>query len=168
MKLFKILFSLVLIVNVSNVLAHKSYISIANMEYNSKQDQIEVSLKLTAHDFEYILEKKFNKRIHIENVKDSSTVGLFIQNYITKHFQVYSQKKQTKFNYVGKEVTVRDELYFYFTFTQVLDPLHIWVSDTFLFDLFSKQQNIIHYKIKDKTKSVTLIPSKRGAKIWFN
>jgi len=168
MKLFKILFSLILMVKFSTVMAHKSYISIANMEYNNNKKQIEVSLKLTAHDFEYILEKKFNKRIHIENVKDSSLVGQFIQTYISKHFQVYSEKKETKFNYVGKEVTVRDELYFYFTFTHVLDPLHIWISNTFLFELFSKQQNIIHYKIKGKTKSVTLIPSKRSSKISYN
>lgn len=168
MKLFKILLSFILVVNISTAMAHKSYISIANMEYNNTKNQIEVSLKLTAHDFEYILEKKFNKRIHIENVKDTSKVGKFIQTYILKHFQVYSQKKQTKFNYVGKEVTVRDELYFYFTFTQVLDPLHIWVSNTFLFDLFSKQHNIIHYKIKNKTKSVTLTPSRRSSIISNN
>ena len=103
MKLFKILFSLILMVKFSTVMAHKSYISIANMEYNNNKKQIEVSLKLTAHDFEYILEKKFNKRIHIENVKDSSLVGQFIQTYISKHFQVYSEKKETKFNYVGNE-----------------------------------------------------------------
>lgn len=164
----KIFLSIVLMLSLNLVLAHKSYVSIANMEYNDKEEQIEVSLKLTAHDFEHILEKEFNTRIHIENVPDSSKIGLFIQGYIKEHFVVRSQKARTEFNYVGKEVTVRDDLYFYFTFKHILDPLHISVSNTFLFELFSKQQNIVHYKIKDKTKSVTLIPSIKEGQLSYN
>jgi hypothetical protein len=148
--------------------AHKSYVSIADMEYNEKLDQIEVSLKLTAHDFEYILEKKYNKRIHIENVPDSSEIGMHIQYYLKKHFTIVSQKQNTIFNYVGKEVNVRDELYFYFTFKNILNPLNIIVSNSFLFELFLKQQNIIHYKIKNKTKSVTLVPSIKEGRLSYN
>lgn len=164
----KLILSLLILVSANVLLAHKSFVSIANMEYNDKEEQIEVSLKLTAHDFEHILENEFKERIHIENVPDSSKIGLYIQNYIEKHFTITSQKKQAEFNYIGKEVTVRDDLYLYFTFKQILDPLHIIVSNTFLFELFLKQQNIIHYKIKDKTKSVTLIPSIKKGELSYN
>jgi hypothetical protein len=163
----KIVLSLSLIMSLTLSYAHKSYVSIANMEYNEKEEQIEVSLKLTAHDFEHILENEFNQRIHIENVADSSKIGLFIQKYIENHFWISSQKQKAIFSYVGKEVTVRDDLFFYFTFKQILDPLNITVSNSFLFGLFLKQQNIVHYKIKKKTKSVTLIPSIREEKISY-
>jgi hypothetical protein len=139
--------------------AHKTYVSIANMEYNGKTKQIEVSLKLTAHDFEHVLENHFKKEYHIENIPDSSKIGLFIQNYVKTHFKVWSEKKLTQFKYVGKEVTVRDDLYFYFTFSNVINPKNIIVSNTFLFEMFNKQQNIVHYKYANQTKSVTLISS---------
>ena len=164
----KIIFSLLITFSASTLMAHKSFISIANMEYNEKTEELEVSLKLTAHDFEHILENEFKKRIHIENVADSSLIGVFIKKYIQEHFIIISQKKQAEFNYVGKEVTIRDDLFFYFTFKHVIDPLNIIVSNTCLFELFLKQQNIIHYKFKDKTKSVTLIPSIRKGAISYN
>ena len=63
---------------------------------------------------------------------DSSKIGLFIQSYIEKHFTLLSQKQKAIFSYIGKEVTVRDDLYFYFTFKQILDPINITVSNTFL------------------------------------
>ncbi len=143
----------------NQVMAHKTYVSIANMEYNSKTKQIEVSLKLTAHDFEHVLEHHFKKEYHIENIPDSSKIGLFIQNYVKTHFKVWSEKKLTTFTYVGKEVTVRDDLYFYFTFSNIINPKNIVVTNTFLFEMFPKQQNIIHYKYANQTKSVTLISS---------
>lgn len=146
---------LMIILMASSAFAHKHYLSIANIEYNSKLRQLEVSLQLTAHDFEHILENQFNERIHIENVADTSEVGQFIINYLSSAFKVGSGHTLTEFNYVGKEVDVRDRLFFYFTFTKVLDPSHIILENSILFKLFSKQQNLIHYKYKGQTKSVT-------------
>ncbi len=151
--------TLITLFSLNFALAHKTYVSIANMEYNSKTKQIEVSLKLTAHDFEHVLENQFKKEYHIENVPDSSKVGLFIQNYVKTHFKVWSENNACQFAYVGKEVTVRDDLYFYFTFSNITNPKSITVSNTFLFEMFSKQQNIVHYKYANQTKSVTLISS---------
>ena len=54
--------------------AHKSFISISNMEYNQKEKQIEVSLKLTAHDFEHILE---NNCVQISFLCALVTLSLF-------------------------------------------------------------------------------------------
>ncbi|PZE15775.1 hypothetical protein DNU06_16505 [Putridiphycobacter roseus] len=135
---------------------HKSYISIATMEYNEKLGQIEVSLKLTAHDFEHILDQKFSKSIHIENVLDSSEVGQFIQAYLMDHFTIKSDGQAASMHYVGKEVTLRDDLYFYFTFKPILNPSHIIIQNSILFELFSEQQNRVHYKYKGDFKSGTL------------
>lgn len=135
--------------------AHKHYVSIANLEYNAKAKQIEVSLQLTAHDFEHILEDHFKKRIHLEEISDSSKLGQFVIAYLEKNVQLTSANQKAQFNYVGKEVNVRDQLFFYFTFTRVLDPSHIILQNSILFQLFSKQQNVMHYKRNDVTKTAT-------------
>ncbi len=146
---------------------HKHYISIANLEYNPKLKQVEVSLQLTAHDFEHILETKFNRHIHMEDVKDSSDVDLFIRSYINQHIHLTSGHQKAKLNYVGKEVDVRDQLFFYFTFTKVLDPSHIILQNSILFQLFSKQQNLMHYKFNGITKSVTCTKDLAEGEIKF-
>ena len=148
--------------------AHKSFISIADMEYNEKEKHIEVSLKLTAHDFEHVLEKKFGKQIHIENVKAKSVIDQFIINYVITHFNVESGAEKAVINYIGREVTIKDELFFYFTIQNVKEPSKIVVKNTFLFEIFQQQQNIIHYKLKGKTKSLTLVSLKKEGTLFFD
>lgn len=164
----KLVFIFLFLMAVLPVMGHKHYMSIANLEYNAKLKQIEVSLQVTAHDFEHILENQFKKRIHIENVADSSEIGQFIINYLKKTISLKSANQTAVFNYVGKEVTVRDQLFFYFTFTKVLDPSHIILQNSILFKLFSKQQNLMHYKYKDKTKSVTCTTQSPEGTIKFD
>lgn len=159
---------ILLLLFAGQVFAHKFYVSIAELEYNSEKARIEGSLKVTAHDFEAMLENKFGKKFYLEEVADTSKVGLYIQSYLADRFKLYSSGKQATPNYVGKEVTLRQDAYFYFTFTNVTNPASIKIVNTVLFGQFPKQQNIVHYRYKEQTKSVTLVPSKIHEKITFN
>jgi len=158
---------IIALVSFSTSFGHKYYVSIADMEYNSEKNQIDVSMTLTAHDFEYVLAKYFERTIHIEDVTDSSEVGLFIQKYISERFKVYSNNLICSFEYLGKEVNLKEELFLYFSFKGVANPLSISVESSVMFDLSKEQQNIVHYKYKDRTKSVTLVSSKNEAEINF-
>lgn len=82
--------AIAILVNLS-AQAHKSYISIANMEYVDSLQRMEVSLKMTAHDFEHIIEKEFNQHVHIEEHSDTSAIGQFVIRYIEKHFTLVSR-----------------------------------------------------------------------------
>lgn len=161
------IFALLVIMASFNGLAHKFYITIADMEYNEEKARIEVSLKMTAHDFEWILEQKFKQKFVIEEVNDSSKVGEYMQAYLGQNFQLFSENKKADFNYLGKEVTDREDLYFYFTFTSLSNPAHINIISNLLFSISDLQQNIIHYKYKTETKSVTLVPSQNEAELKF-
>lgn len=145
--------------------AHNYYVSIANMEWNELEDRIDVSLKMTAHDFEYLLEMKYNKRIHLETVADSTEIGLYIPEYLKEHFQVTSGGEVAEQKYLGREITLRDELFIYLSFTGIKDPETIQIKNTLLFTLFAQQQNIIHYKYMEKTKSVTLVSATPSGEI---
>jgi len=161
----KIISTVLLFFALNTLLAHKYYVSIATMKYNQAEDKIDVSLKVTAHDFEYLLESKFNQRIHIEEVKDSSEIGLYIQEYLHENVSIVSAGKKATLNYVGKEVTLRDELFFYFFFTDVINPKSIQIKNQLLFSHFTQQQNIVHYTFSEQTKSVTLLASSASAEI---
>lgn len=138
------------------------------MEYDSTRKQINVSLKMTAHDFEMVLERKFGGNIELEAVKDSSDVDLYIKQYLSHNLQLSSGGKRLTMNYLGKEVTNRDDLYFYLYYTEVGDPTTIDIKNKLLFSVSDQQQNIVHYKYGDRTKSVTLIPAKSEETITFN
>lgn len=161
-----ILTSLLFLIS-SSIFAHKFYVSIADLAYNDTKQRIEGSLKLTAHDFEEVLKAKFNRSFLMEEVKDSSAEGRYVQLYLMQNFKVFSGGKELVPNYLGKEVSLTQDLYFYFTFSAVPNPQRIKVYNTLLFDLFPKQQNIVHYTYNHQTKSVTLVPTKNNDSIVF-
>ncbi|MFT5820227.1 MAG: hypothetical protein ACI8ZM_001466 [Crocinitomix sp.] len=147
---------------------HKYFVSIAELEYNASKNRIEGSLKMTAHDFEVVLKEKFGKSLEIENIADTSTVGIYMKTYLVDHFKLYSGGIQAIPTYVGKEVTLRQDLFFYFTFTGLTNPKEIEIINTILYAQFPQQQNIVHYKYRERTKSVTLVSSKKHEKIVFD
>jgi hypothetical protein len=164
----KNLFSLmVLFVASASAMAHSYYVSTTNMEFNEQTQTIDVSVKTTAHDFEHILETKYNVRIHIETVADSSEIGIYIQSYLNENFTIFSGGVQATMKYVGKEVTLRDELYFYISFSGIKNPKTIQIKNTLLFTQFAQQQNIVHYKLGDLSKSVTLVAAKPESELKF-
>ncbi len=164
----KKLIFLALLISVNCTFAHKYYVSIADLAYDEKEARIEGTLKITAHDFERALADKFDQKIELETIKDDSEIGKYMQYYLAQHFKIYSENQLAKPNYIGKEITNRQELYLYFTFTQIKNPAAIKVINTLLFELFAAQQNIVHYRYKEQTKSVTLVPSKTTEKITFD
>jgi len=147
---------------------HNYFVSIATMEYDSASMKINTSLKVTAHDFEHMLEMKYNLRIHIETVTDTSEIGKYMVTYLKENFILTSNGVQAELNYLGKEITLRDELFFYFSFSEVRNPRTIQIKNQLLFSHFAQQQNIVNYKYGDRTKSVTLVSTAPEAEIKIN
>lgn len=137
------------------------------MEYDSSANRINVSLKVIAHDFELMLERKFDEKIDLENCADSSKTGLFIQQYLAQNFKLFSSDQQLKMKYLGKELNDRDDCFFYFFFPNVINYTTIKIVNRLLFSISDQQQNIVHYKHKERTKSVTLVASKSEAQLIF-
>lgn len=156
----KQLVTILFVLLAGSAFSHKFYISIADMEYDTIHNRINVSLKVTAHDFELVLQRKFERSIDLEAVSDSSEVNVYIKQYLKHNFKIYSQDIPLEMTYLGREVNERDELYFYFYFTDVTDPTTISIINKLLFSVSDQQQNIVHYKYLDRTKSVTLVASK--------
>lgn len=163
----KYFFTAFLFFMTSSIFAHQYFVSVADLAYNESKQRIEGSLKLTAHDFEEVLKAKFNRPIQMEDVADSSTVGRYIQNYLAQNVKIFSGGKEAIPTYLGKEVSITQELYFYFTFSNIANPKSIKVMNTILFDFFPEQQNIVHYTYNHQTKSVTLVPTKNEDIIVF-
>ena len=164
----KLVFSCLLLSFIYHAQAHKFYISIADMEYDSTDQRINVSLKMTAHDFEYILGLKFKEEIEFGELSDTSEVVNYARFYIRQNFRLYSAEQQCPIVFLGYEITLRDDLFYYFSFTDVKDPTAIKIMNTLLFSISDQQQNIVHYKYKGATKSVTLTPSKSEGEINFD
>ena len=164
MKFFALIFALLL----STVsLAHKFYVSVTNMQWDEQEKAINISIRATDHDFQHAIEMSLNERVDLNTITDTSNYSRFIEKYLSEKFQILSRGEAGVFNYLGFELTDRLNIIFYFQVKQLINPKKIEVRNEFLFDFFPEQQNIVHYKYLDSTKSVTLIPSKPSGKIDF-
>lgn len=147
---------------------HQFYISIADMEYDSVNNRINVSLKMTAHDFEHVLELKSGEKLVLEEISDSSAENELIAQYLKHNLKLFSKDEELEMSYLGLEVTNRDDVYCYFFFSNAADYSTIKIINKLLFSISDQQQNIVHYKYSGFTKSVTLVPAKSEEWITFN
>lgn len=145
-----------------NVYAHKHYISITEIEWKAESGVFEASLKLTAHDFEHMLEDEGLSSIHIEKMKEGDEHYKKTLSILTRDFRVYTGEEQCEIQFVGWEVTTDDQLFLYLKFVPQtkIDFNEVTISQNILFAKFSQQQNIVHFKHEDEVKSETLITDK--------
>ena len=137
------------------------------MEYDSVGNRINVTVKLTAHDLEAVIGRKFDQKIDLEEHSDTSDVGKYLVQYLNHNFQMHSSDQQLKMTYLGRELTDRDDLYLFFFFKDVPNFKTVKITNRLLFSISDQQQNIVHYKYGNRTKSVTLVPAKSTDWITF-
>jgi hypothetical protein len=147
--------------------AHQYFISIAEMEFNSEKSRIDVSLKMTAHDLEKVIENKFGTAIDILTISDTSAAFNYFQDYLKHNFRVSSEEEALILSYLGKEIKNTEDLYVYFSFLKPKNPAKLKVVSNLLYSISDLQQNIVHYKYLNQTKSVTLVASENHAEITF-
>mgnify|MGYP000689961724 CR=1 FL=1 len=150
------------------LMAHQYFISIAEMEYNSEKNRIDVSLKMTAHDLEDVIGRKFDEKIDIMAISDTSKAFVYFQDYLKHNFRVISEEETLKISYLGKEIKNTEDLFVYFSFMNPKNPAAIKIISNLLYSISDLQQNIVHYKYSNQTKSVTLVPSQNEAEIKFD
>lgn len=152
-----------------SVQAHKHYISITELEWKAEKSQFEASVKLTAHDFEHLLEDEGLSSIHIENMKEGDEHYKKTLEVLTRDFRVYVDEEQCEIQFIGWEVSKDDQLYFYVTFIpQTKERFkQVTVSQNLLFAKYPQQQNIVHFKHEDHVKSETLITDKTSTTFKF-
>lgn len=72
--------------NTRATVPHPFHISTAEMEYNSKEQRLEVALKLHSADLENALSREAGRRINVE--KDD--IKELVEKYLNQHFQVFA------------------------------------------------------------------------------
>jgi hypothetical protein len=77
-----------------------------------------------------------------------------------------STGKKWKIKYLGKEYE-NDMLVFYIEVTGVSNVKNVLVRNSVLMDLFEEQKNLVHVKVKGKTKSMVLVSGREENTLNF-
>ncbi len=144
---------------------HKFYISKTTIEYNSRTQGFEVSCKFFTDDLEAVLSAESGQKVVLTNTSAGQDIESLVGNYVSSHFKVWFDDQPITMSYVGKE-TEADLTYVYLEFFRS-NQFHVCkLENTFLYEQFPEQQNIVDVKVDGFTATLILTKIKSGDLIF--
>jgi|TARA_Y100000389_G_scaffold184858_1_gene203689 hypothetical protein len=141
---------LLLIVFCLGFSSHKYYVSTSLFNFTDA-NSLQITVRLFKDDFKDALKKKYSiNHVLTDQVLIDSTYHNNINNYFNTFLTVSFDDVKNKLNYLGLE-NKNDMFVFYLEIENLPSFNIISLDNKLLFDLYSKQQNIVHVK-KDGIK----------------
>ncbi len=136
-------------------LRHPLYISVTEINHNSKDKILEVSCKVFTNDFEAVLEKIAGAKVDLSSVKDKAASDTLIAAYVERHLRLKVDGKPVQLHFVGSEKE-EDGTWSYFQVNDVPTVRRIDAINELLYDGFSQEINIMHVTVGGQRQSTRL------------
>lgn len=146
--------------------AHKYYLSLTQIEYNSTSKSIEVILNVFIDDIETALNDIHKKSFELTTKNEIANVDAYFYKYVQNHLKLKIDGKDVHYNFIGKEYD-GDVVFFYLEITAIQNVSKIEIENTILLDHFPKQQNLVKSKVNKKHKSTLLTKSEQTGTITY-
>ncbi len=82
---------------------HPFFVSVTEIQHNSKDRSLEISCKIFTDDFEKTLRQNYKTHIDLLNPKDKAAMDKLISGYIKGHLQIISDGALLNLQFVGYE-----------------------------------------------------------------
>ncbi|HSI70252.1 MAG TPA: DUF6702 family protein [Gillisia sp.] len=146
--------------------AHKFYVSVTEIEHNEKAESLQVISRVFIDDFENVLNLRYGRDLTLDPQTETAGAEEFIKKYLEQKMHIEVNGKTTGINYLGKEYE-NDMLVFYLEVPKVKNVRNVLVKNTVLMDMFEEQKNLVHVKVKGKTKSMVLVTGREENTLNF-
>ena len=131
---------------------HDYFYSITEMKYNKKENQLEMSIKLAAHDLDYIFKKeKYCSQTEIAFDKENADLDECLADYLCQNFNLTIKNKKQILEYIGKEYENDGYIFVYFVVSELpkrFEDIHL--KNTIFFETYDHQKNITHFEYFNK------------------
>ncbi len=131
---------------------HPFFVSVTEVEHNSKDKTIEVSCKLFTDDFEKALRQAYKVKIDLLDKKQNAAMKPYVADYIKKHLALQINGKPQVFDFVGFE-QIQEGIFCYFEIKNVSTVKQLTVTNNSLYELQPKQSGVVHATANGQTKS---------------
>lgn len=155
MKKYLVLLFLVVICNVFANPYHAFFVTISEIEYNAAEKTVEISIKIFTDDLEKALNNRFSGKANLNTSQESPQVNTYLQGYLVEKFGISVNNVAQTCQYIGKEKE-DDATWCYLEVKNVAAVSNISVKNTLLMELYESQNNIVHVKVRGKSKSMML------------
>lgn len=153
MKIIKLLFGFTLIsLLISGY--HPFYVTVTEIEYNSKNKELGVSLKTFPDDLEETIRMYSGKKIDLTS-KNNAQINQLISTYLQQHLTIEINKNKKQLNYLGYEID-KEAVWVYFNIPKINSIKELKVISDVMYEYKPEQTNIVHININGSSKSYKL------------
>jgi hypothetical protein len=134
---------------------HPFFVSMTDINYNSKEKELEISVRIFTDDLENTLRKYHSEKIDILRPADIKEMNGFVDNYIQKHLQLQVNGSPVQMNFLGYEEQ-SESIWSYLEVKNINNVQKLNITNSLLHDYNTNQVNMIHVKANDKEYSTKL------------
>ena len=136
---------------------HKFHMALYQINYDSGKKMLQITSRLHIEDLNKALEKKYKKKIAIEN-ENSSSEEVLLKEYLNNRFSIKVNGQVKPLNFLSKEIE-DDEIVIYSNIKNIAKINTLEIQNTVLIECFSDQQNMINVTVLGEKKSFLLTNS---------
>ena len=136
---------------------HKFHMALYQINYDSEKKMLQITSRLHIEDLNKALEKKYKKKIAVEN-ENSSSEEVLLKEYLTNRFSIKVNGQVKPLIFLSKEID-DDELVIYSNIKNIAKINALEIQNTVLIECFSDQQNMININVLGEKKSFLLTHS---------
>lgn len=133
---------------------HPFFVSLIEIEYLPKEQQMGISCKINMEDLESTLKHIAGRSIDIQHA-DKKILDGMLQDYFHKHFTITINGKNQEIQYLGFEHK-QEATIVYLEINHVSKPKKMVLTTNLLYEYIEQQIHIIQTKVGDQRRSFKL------------
>ena len=155
MKFLKIILLVLIFPLITGSTEHKFYVSITKIEYVAESEFLQIITQFFLDDIEEVLRKRYRPDVSLGTKKETKEDVALLKKYILQKLKISVDGTPVALDYLGIEYDI-DMVKSYIEVIGVKEFKSIEIEFKALTEIFTEQQNIIHFKSSNNRKSLIL------------
>lgn len=149
------------------VALHPLHVSVTEIEYDNRDRQLEIMVRIFIDDLELSIRNKRNlPDLDILNPGTGLNTDQLVSEYLSEHFKISLDGKPQKTVYLGHEPESQ-AMICYIEVTNVKKWKQIEVMNNVIMETYDDQSNLVHVTFQDTVKSLRLMKDNPSGKLTF-
>lgn len=136
----------------ASVWLHPFYISMTEINYNSKNKTVEVSVRIFTDDFEKTLRKNCNCKVNLLAPQNKKAMEKLVAYYVLKHLQIKVDGQLQNLEFAGYQQE-EESTWNYFIIKNINQVKRMEINNTLLHDYNKEQINMLHIRANGKDQT---------------
>ena len=145
---------------------HKFYVSVTEISYNQKAEQLEISLKVFNDDWQNALDHRLGQPVLLGSKNEYPKIDSLVKSYLFDGFAINVNEQNKRLQIIGSEIE-GEATWIYMYVDDVKNVKSIEIKNKLLTEMFDEQRNVVQLNFGGNNKSALLTKSRSSKKFEF-